>query len=179
VPEEKIAVLAGQIEDVVLNMTPDDLATYEINQEADEGVDELEIMQMMAAADEIREKIPALAELNINNEIVLTAIRGRVLRRPAVKEFEQNGCVGENRRGFLQYLGSKWCRGDRYVRNRASFIILNENRDRRVIYEQLIEANNLGGSAMMQIREIFAREIYKRAWAGTPLQMPNGTWERR
>lgn len=180
IPEDRIAVLAAQIEEAVLNMDAEELAMPgpETGAQSSEMPGEIEAASMMVTTDEIRRRIPALADLNMDNEIVLSAIRGRILRRSAVKEFQQNGCVGENRRGFPQYLG-KWCSGDRRLRDRASYIVLNDVRDRRVIYEQLIESNDLGGSAMARVREIFAHEIQKKAWAGTPLQRPDGTWERR
>jgi uncharacterized protein YdbL (DUF1318 family) len=181
VPEDKIAALAEQIEDAVLNINPEELAMPdpEMEQQTGEVFGEIDPVRMTVTTDEIRRRIPALAELNMDNEIVLAAIKGRILRRPAVKEFQQNGCVGESRRGFLQYLGNKWCSGDSRLKDRASYVVLNDVRDRRVIYEQLIEANDLGGSAMTRIREIFTRQIHKKAWAGTPLQKPDGTWERR
>lgn len=180
VPEERIAALAAQIEDVVLYTPP-----YEptrLDNESSQPVDEAEdidSMKVMIGMDEIRQKIPALADLNLDNERVLAAVRGRVLRRPAIQEFEQSGCLGENRRGLLQYMGGKSCKGDRHFRDRASYIALNENRDRRIIYGHLVKANDLGSSAMTRIRTIFAHEIYVKAWAGTPLQRPDGTWERK
>jgi hypothetical protein len=177
-PEEKIAALAGQIEDAVLDINPEEIPAIEYGKNG-EDVAERNLMNAIAGTDEIRKRIPALSDLNMDNEIVLAAVRGRILRRPAVKELEQNGCIGENRRGYLQYLGGKWCKGDRHYRDRASYIVLSDNRDRRVIFEQLIEANGLHASARDRIREIFAEQIYQKAWAGTPLQMPDGTWERR
>ena len=111
--------------------------------------------------------------------MMLTAIRSRAFRRPAVREFEQNGCVGENNRGLLQYLKTESCPNDRDMRSRAGYLVLRENRDRRTIYEQIIEANDLGGSALEPIRRIFAEQIHKKAWAGTPLETPDGTWKRR
>lgn len=180
-PEEQITLLAAQIEEVVLN-TPLDEPTnsdFGTDPQTGEPLGDIDPVNVMVSMDEIRQQVPALAELNMDNEIVLTAIRGRILRRSAVKEFEQNSCIGENRHGLLEYLGGEWCAGDRHLRSRASYVVLTDNRDRRAIYDQVVEANGLYGSALGRIREIFAEQIYKKAWAGTPLQMPDGTWERR
>jgi uncharacterized protein YdbL (DUF1318 family) len=181
VPEEKIAALADEIEDLVLNTSPESPAMPEFDATPDvgEGLDEFSPMELMISLDEIRQKAPALAELNMDNDIVLAAIRGRIFRRPAVREFEQRGCVGENRSGLLQYLGNAVCTGDRYEKRRASYAVLTDNRDRRSIYQQVIETNDLSSSDIGKVQEIFAQAIHKRAWAGTPLQMPDGAWERR
>ena len=176
-PEREIVELATQIENVVLNTILDGPVIPE-NDETSKIAD-IDPIGTMVSTDEIRRRTPALAKLNVDNEIMLTAIRGRMLRRPAVLDFEQNGCVGENGRALLQYLRTDWCPNDTDMRSRAGFIVLTENRDRRAIYNQIVEANGLGGSAHNRIREIFAEEIHKKAWAGTPLELPDGTWKRR
>jgi len=176
-PEEDIAELAAQIEELVLNTKMDEpsLSDYEVDGESFD----IDPLSAMISVDEIREKAPALARINADNEVVLMAIRGRILRRPAVEEFERNGCVGENRRALLQYLGNDWCPEGRNLRSRASYVVLTENRDRRTIYEHIVKANDLRNSAMGRVREIFAEQIHEKAWAGTPLEMPDGTWKRR
>jgi uncharacterized protein YdbL (DUF1318 family) len=182
VPEEQIALLAGQIEDAVLNTRLDEptAADYHVDQRTGEVLKELDDpVSVMMDTEKIREMVPALAGLNVDNEIMLSAIRGRILRRPAVMEFQQNGCMGEDRDGLVQSLRGEWCRRDRTLRSRAAFIVMSENRDRRTIYEQVVEANRLGKANLERVRELFAEQIHKRAWAGTPLQMADDTWKRR
>ncbi|MBI4830034.1 MAG: DUF1318 domain-containing protein [Candidatus Lindowbacteria bacterium] len=181
VPEEKIALLAGQIEEVVANtrLEQPSVPDYNVDKRTGEVTGELEPMSVMVDMDEIKEKVTALADLNADNEIMLSAIRGRVLRRPAVAELEQKGCVGENRKGLLQCLGKEWCGPDDDLRNRAAYIVLSENRDRRTVSQQVVEANGLGNSALGRVSEIFREQIYKKAWAGAPLQLSDGTWERK
>lgn len=181
VPEDKIVVLAEQIEEVVLNTRLDKPASsdYSVDKQTGEVVGDLEPMSLIISTDDIRRKVPALADLHADNEIMLAAIRGRVLRRQAVQEFEQEGCLGENREGLLQNIKSDLCAEDRHLRDRAAFIVLVENRDRRTIYEQVVEATGLSRSDVNRVGEIFAQQIYRKAWAGTPLQMPDGSWERR
>ncbi len=181
VPEDKIAVLAEQIEEVVLNTRLDQptASDYSVDKQTGEVVGDLEPMSLIISTDDIRRKVPALADLHADNEIMLAAIRGRVLRRQAVQQFEQEGCLGENQRGLLQNIESDLCAEDRHLRDRAAYIVLVENRDRRSIYEQVIEAVGLSRSDLNRIGEIFAEQIYKKSWAGTPLQMPDGSWQRR
>lgn len=181
VPEEKLALLAGQMEEVVLNtrLEQPSALDYNVDKRTGEVVGELEPMSVMISTDEVRRKMPALADLNVDNEIMLSAIRARVLRQPAIAELKQKGCVGENREALLECLGTEWCDPDREVRNRAAYIVLTENRDRRTIFDQLIEANGLGKAAHGRVREIYAQQIYKKAWAGTPLQLTDGAWTRK
>lgn len=181
VPEDKIAALAEQIEEVVLNTRLDEPAAsdYSVDEQTGEVVGDLEPMSLIITTDEIRREVPALADLHADTEIMLAAIRGRVMRRQAVQEFEQEGCLGENQQGLLQNIKSDLCVGDRHLKDRAAYIVLVENRDRRTIYEQVVEAVGLGRSDVNRVGEIFAKQIYKKAWAGTPLQMPDGSWERR
>jgi uncharacterized protein YdbL (DUF1318 family) len=178
IPEQDIAEFAAQIEEVVLNVKLDDPSPALIGAESEEIADG-DLIVAMIDADEIRRMVPAMEKLGVDNHVMQTAIRSRALRRPAVKEFEQNGCVGENNRGLLQYLKTESCPNDRDMRRRAGYLVLRENRDRRTIYDQIIEANDLGASALEPIRRIFAEQIHKKAWAGTPLEMPDGAWKRR
>ncbi|MBI5116366.1 DUF1318 domain-containing protein [Candidatus Poribacteria bacterium] len=181
VPEEKIALLAGQIEEVVVNtrLEQPSALDYNVDKRTGEVVGELEPMSVMISTEEIKRKMPALADLNADNEIMLSAVRARVLRQPAIAELKQKGCVGENREALLECLGAEWCGSDRDLKNRAAYIVLTENRDRRTIFDQLIEANGLGSHALGRVREIYAQQIYKKAWAGTPLQLTDGTWTRK
>jgi uncharacterized protein YdbL (DUF1318 family) len=177
IPEEDIALLAAQIEDLVLNTKHGGPAAP--GPGATGNLSDTDLLSPMISADEIWQKAPALARLNADTEIAVAAVRGRILRRSAVEQFERSGCVGENRRGLLEYLGGEWCAEDRDTQSRAGFVVLSENRDRRVVYKQIIEANGLGSSSMGRIREIFAEQIHNKAWAGTPLETPDGGWKRR
>lgn len=181
IPEKDVTLLGEQIEELVLNIGLDAPveSDYKLDPKTGEPLGEIDAMSVIGSTDEIRERVPALSALNADNEIMLAAIRGRILRRSAVREFQKKGCLGENRKGLLQYLKSDWCSGTREAKDRAANTAYQENLDRRAIFEQLIETNNLAGSSIDRIREIFAGEIYKKAWAGTPLQKPDGTWGRK
>ncbi len=178
VPEDKIALLAGQIEEAVLNTDLKVPSASDYNASEQPGKD-FEPMNLIISTDEIKQKAPELAELHADNEVMLSAIRGRIMRRPAVEEFKQKGCVGENREGYLQNVKDKACATDRRMKERVAYIILLENRDRRVIYEQVVKSAGLGKSNYSRVAEIFANEIYKKSNAGTPLQTREGKWERR
>jgi hypothetical protein len=178
IPELEIARLAEQIEEFVLNVKPED-PMDSFNIEADEEISGEDLMGEMIGTEEVLQKVPALVGLGVDNEAVIAAVKSRALRRSAIREFEKNGCLGENRRALLHYLGGEWCPPGDELRNRAGYIVLRENGDRRLIFEQIVEANDLGSSSIGRIREIFAEQIQKKAWAGTPIEKPDGVWERK
>jgi uncharacterized protein YdbL (DUF1318 family) len=176
-PEEQTALLAGQIEDAVLYVNPEpDASAMKLDEKTGEVTGEFEPLDMIIGPDEIREKAPMLAQLHADTEPMLSAIRGRILRRSAVYELQQAGCLGETRDGFLKTIKGKMCSGDAHEQERGAYIVLLENRDRRVIYEQL--AGALKQSNAARIQQIFAEEIYKKAWAGTPVETSGG-WEKK
>ncbi|GAB4332084.1 MAG: hypothetical protein Kow0099_03760 [Candidatus Abyssubacteria bacterium] len=181
VPEEKIVALAAQIEEVVQNTRLEQPKAEEIGIDVQTGevLSDLEPMSLMIGTDEIRQKVPALAEVGAENEVMLSAIRGRILRRPAVYELEQKGCLGENRQAFVENLGGAECSRDRSEKDRAAFVVWLENRDRRTIHEQVAEAAGLGTRGVSRVRELFAEQAHLKAWAGTPLQMEDGSWKRK
>ncbi len=180
-PEEKIARLADQIEEAVMYTEVESpmVSDFDVDEESGELVGDIEPLSMIVDMEEIRQKIPALAELNVDDEVMLAAIRGRIFRWPAIREFRRKGCIGESREGFAQNMKSEKCGGDRTERDRVAHIVLQENRNRRVIYERLVQANGWSHSTVGRVRELFAGKIYEKAWAGTPLQTPEGTWERK
>lgn len=180
-PEDKIALLAGQIEDAVAytEIETPTISDITIDEETGEIVDDFEPLSMIISMEEIRQDVPALSELNVDDEIMITAIRGRIFRWSAIKEFRQKGCVGETRDGFVQNMKSDECSGDPIERNRIAHIVMQENRNRRVMYEHIVKTNGWSTSTMGRVRRIFSEKIYEKAWAGTPLQTPEGEWERK
>jgi len=181
IPEDKIAALGEQIEEAVINTRLDgpSASDYNIDERTGKVTGDLEPLSLLLNTEQVREKVPALTELNVDNEVVVSAIRGRILRRPAVYDLQQNGCVGEDRGGLLKNLKSRACAEDRAAKDRVANIVLMENRNRMTIYEQVTDANDLGSSGLNIVRGIFREQIYRKAWAGTPLQRPDGTWEKR
>lgn len=178
VPEEQIARIAGQIEDAVAyTKSEPDIPELDVDEKTGKASDEFQPLDLIIGPNEIREKVPALAQVHADTELILSAIRGRILRRPAVYELQQKGCMGETRSGFVKTIKGDLCAGDRYERDRVAYVVLLENRDRRAIYKQLAET--LGESSPDRIQKIFADQIYRKAWAGTPLETPDGTWEKK
>jgi uncharacterized protein YdbL (DUF1318 family) len=180
-PDDKIATLAGQIEDLVQNTRLEQPKAENIGVDPQTGevLSDIDPISLIIGAEEIRQKAPALAELGADNEIMLAAVRGRILRRPAVYDLEQKGCVGENRQGFIENLGGAACSRDSSDKDRAAYVVWLENRDRRTIHEQVAKAAGVGNQGVSRVRELFAQQARQKAWAGTPLQMEDGAWVKK
>jgi uncharacterized protein YdbL (DUF1318 family) len=178
--EENVALLAGQIEEAVLYSNPSAPASdFKLDETTGEVTGDFEPLDLIIGPEHIREKAPALAQLHADTEPMLSAVRGRILRRPAVYDLQQRGCVGESHRGYVKNIKGKACSGDRHARDRAAYVVLLENRDRRAIYEEIVKTQNLSSSDIDRVERIFGEQIRQKAWAGTPLENDGGDWERK
>jgi uncharacterized protein YdbL (DUF1318 family) len=182
VSDEQVQAIAAQVEEAVLYtkpVMPAEAADYNIDEKTGKVTGEFQPIEVIISLQEIEERVPALADLGGDIEPILSAVRGRILRRPAIYELEQNGCMGENNRGYAENIKGEACSGDRGERDRVAYMVLLENRDRRLIYDQLVQVLGLRNSDIGRIQKIFAQQIYQKAWAGTPLETARGRWERK
>ena len=88
-------------------------------------------------------------------------------RLPVIKELKDKGVVGENNKGYLEFVGGKQERPD---------VVSAENNDRRIVYTAIAKkqgttADVVGTRRALQIAEI--------ASPGEMLQKADGTWYRK
>lgn len=88
-------------------------------------------------------------------------------RLPTIVELKARGVVGENNQGYLEMLGGQ---------TEQQELIAAENRDRRVIYEQLARQTNTNVQIVGQRRAI---QIAERAPSGEWLQDAGGNWYQK
>jgi uncharacterized protein YdbL (DUF1318 family) len=181
VSDEQVQVIAAQIEEAVLytKLVMPAEADYNIDEKTGKVTGEFQPIEVIISLQEIEEKVPALAGIDGDIEPILSAIRSRILRRPAIYELQQSGCMGENTRGYVQNIKGDACSGDRSERDRVAYMVLLENRDRRVIYDHLVQVLGRRNSDIARIQKLFSQQIYQKAWAGTPLETAGGKWERK
>ena len=97
---------------------------------------------------------------------VQTALENRRNRYEDLKILKQNGLVGENNRGYVDALTEDAS---------AKELVTAENKDRKIIYETIVEQNDLQG-ALETIEKTFAQVQREKADAGDKIQMENGDW---
>lgn len=98
---------------------------------------------------------------------VKSALDGRKSRFTELKTMKTQGVVGENNRGYVQALG-----GGADVKA----LVAAENKDRKQVYEAIVQQNNLGPAALPTVEAVFARVQREKADPGDKVQDASGRW---
>ncbi len=98
---------------------------------------------------------------------VRSALEARKERFSELKALKANGQVGENNRGYAEALG-----GGADVRG----LVSAENKDRKAVYQAIVEQNELAGGAIATVEAVFAGVQREKAVAGEKVQLPSGEW---
>lgn len=88
-------------------------------------------------------------------------------RLPKIIELKNEGIVGENNEGYLEFIG-----GNR----KMEALVQAENRDRRLVYEKIAERENTTVEKVGRRRAIQLREL---ASPGHWIQQANGKWIKK
>jgi uncharacterized protein YdbL (DUF1318 family) len=113
--------------------------------------------------------LPAQATYDIKEmtPAVKSALDGRKARFADLKEMKSKGMVGENNRGYVQKLG-----GGKEV----DALVSAENKDRKAVYEAIVEQNKLGSGALATVEKVFAGVQRGKADPGDKVQDASGRW---
>ena len=108
------------------------------------------------------------AVLTIADSVPAQGIKERMKDRlPMIVELKTQGIVGENNRGYLDFVGN--------VKTREA-LIAQENQDRKIVYAHIAKQQNTSLSVVEKNR---ALQLIERAAPGTYVQMPDGTWVQK
>ena len=99
------------------------------------------------------------------------ALQNRQERYESLQDMKGQGMLGENNRGYVETL--KGAASD------ASSIADSENEDRRVIYNAIVEQNELPPSGLAQVETVFADVQRDKARSGDFIQTPSGEWTKK
>ena len=96
------------------------------------------------------------------------AIKKRMIERlPTIRELKGKGLIGENNKGYLEFVGSK--------KEKAN-VIRAENKDRRKVYDAIAKQQ---GTTVELVGQHRAIQIAKKAKPGEWLQDANGKWYQK
>jgi len=96
------------------------------------------------------------------------SIKARMKARlPVILELKDKGVVGEDKNGYLQFVGQKKEKED---------VIAAENADRKKVYSHIAEQQ---GTTAQLVGERRALQIAKKAKPGTWLQDQSGKWYQK
>ena len=88
-------------------------------------------------------------------------------RLPVIKALKDKGIVGENNKGYLQFVGKKKEKAD---------VIKAENKDRKSVYGAIAKQQKTTVEVVGKHRAI---QIAKKAQPGDWLQDANGKWYQK
>ena len=95
-------------------------------------------------------------------------IKTRIKKRlPAIKELKAKGIVGENNKGFLQFVGGNKAKAD---------VVAAENKDRKTVYTAIAKQQ---GTTPELVGKRRALQIAKKAGKGEWVQDESGQWQQR
>ena len=95
-------------------------------------------------------------------------IQARMIARlPAIKALKDKGLVGENNKGFLEFIGQPKEKQD---------VVTAENQDRQQVYEAIARQQ---GTTVELVGQHRAIQIAEKAQPGDWLQDANGKWYRK
>jgi uncharacterized protein YdbL (DUF1318 family) len=90
-----------------------------------------------------------------------------IARLPVIKSLKDNGIVGENNKGYLEFIGNKKEKAD---------VVQAENDDRKQVYEAIAKQQSTTVELVGKHR---AAQIANKAETGDWLQDANGKWYQK
>lgn len=109
-----------------------------------------------------------LAVLITNAYSSSKAIKQRMIERlPVIKSLKDKGIVGENNKGYLEFVGQK---------KEAADVIKAENKDRKLVYGAIAKQQGTTVEVVGQHRAI---QLANRAQPGEWLQDAKGKWYQK
>ena len=111
---------------------------------------------------------------------VLDALQEQKFNKDDIDEFKRKGYVGEDNNGFLAVRPSESLEDDEAQLAFVQEIVEEENVDREIIMERVIELNDsLQKTKRDEILGIFAKMNQEGSPQGTWIQRADGTWVRK
>lgn len=102
------------------------------------------------------------------NILAADGLKSRMLARvPEISALKAAGVVGENNKGYLEFVGA---------RQEKVSVVENENADRRQVYEAIAAQQ---GTSSGLVGERRALQIAESAESGSLLQAADGSWRKK
>ncbi|MEI6437496.1 MAG: DUF1318 domain-containing protein [Candidatus Omnitrophota bacterium] len=98
---------------------------------------------------------------------VKAALESRKSRFSELKALKAQGVVGENNHGYVQALSGG---------SDAKALVAAENKDRKFVYQAILEQNGLDAGALETVEMVFGKVQRGKASSGEKVQDENGNW---
>lgn len=121
----------------------------------------------------------AFAQVDINiSTASIRALRASLAARfPSLREFYKRGALGESNGGYVVIRDQSGLN----LKEKADLrrLVDGENRDRKALYIEILEANNLEKRFLPEVEGIFANSWTEKAPPGSWIQKGDGTWLKK
>jgi len=111
---------------------------------------------------------------------VLDAVQNRKFNKDEISEYKQKGFIGENNQGLLELRPVLELNEDAELKKQVETLILEENQDREVVMNRVIEINpEAAKTEREKIFSIFAQMNRDNETPGNWIQMTSGEWVKK
>ena len=111
---------------------------------------------------------------------VQRALHHRKMRSHKLQALKAKGVIGENNLGYVQvFKPSSWFARTFKSSRQTKILARGENRDRKVIYNAIIQQNHLKLNQIAEVKREFAKIRRDRAKHGDLIQDSKGKWIRK
>ena len=112
-----------------------------------------------------------------HKQAVLDAVQSQKLNRIEILELKQDKVIGENNEGYLEILPTDRYKNDPQYKKRVDYIVAEENRNREIIYQQVVALNyDAEEIDSAEVNRIFTTMQIESSPPGTMIQQPDGDW---
>lgn len=119
-------------------------------------------------------------KISAEQKRVLDAVQNRKFNKDEINEYKNDGLIGENSMGLLELRPATALKEDPELKKRVETLIQEENRDREVVMNRVIEINPEAAKADREkIFSIFARMNRDNEASGNWIQLPSGEWVKK
>jgi uncharacterized protein YdbL (DUF1318 family) len=173
-PQEKLEGAATRIEDMVRSPKPLPPPAEPKKTEPESGLgDRVWASLGPRAAAAQGQSVDVVPEIRVQTPQLMQAIESRRGRNPRIEQWKTRGCIGETNQGLLEARPGQGCAGE------VGQLIAAENADRTVIYDTLMQQNNIPSGDGPRVRAAFAKVNRDLARPGQWIQQPDGRWVRK
>jgi len=118
--------------------------------------------------------------LSEEKRAVLTAMQNRDFNKDDIDEFKREGLVGENAKGLLEIRPHAKLEAEATFRKLVEDIVAEENRDRQIIMQRVIDINpSIQAAEATEVEKVFAKLNRDNAKAGDWVQTLEGEWVKK
>jgi uncharacterized protein YdbL (DUF1318 family) len=147
--------------------------------------------QILGAYNQVKEDVWMVAsvraanpdsQITISDEkrAVLTAMQNQEFNKDDIEEFKRDGAVGENAKGLLEIRLLARLESDADYRKLVEEIVAEENHDRQIVMQRIIDLNpSLQTTGAAEVENFFAKRNRENAKPREWIQTPEGEWIKK